>query len=67
MLCEQMGYRTGVDMPRLLEVVDLISDMLGRPRAVGALEWLRNAMLPRTGVTPMYGTAAMTQKGRDRA
>ena len=41
MLCEQMGLATGISMPRLLEVVDLISDMLGRPQGGRALEWLR--------------------------
>jgi hydroxymethylglutaryl-CoA lyase len=41
MLCEQMGLATGVSMPRLLEVVDLISEMLGRPQGGRALEWLR--------------------------
>jgi hydroxymethylglutaryl-CoA lyase len=42
MLCEQMGLATGISMPRLLEVVDLISDMLGRPQGGRALEWLRS-------------------------
>ncbi|EED32472.1 hydroxymethylglutaryl-CoA lyase [gamma proteobacterium NOR5-3] len=44
MLCEQLGYTTGVDMPALLNVVDLISDMLGRPQGGRAHYWLsRNA------------------------
>lgn len=44
MLCEQMGYDTGVAMPALLKVVDLISDMLGRPQGGRAHYWLsRNA------------------------
>lgn len=42
MLCEQMGLATGISMPRLLEVVDLISVMLGRPQGGRALEWLRS-------------------------
>jgi len=41
MLCEQMGLATGIDMARLLEVVDLISALLGRPQGGRALEWLR--------------------------
>lgn len=44
MLCEQMGYQTGVDMPALLGVVDLVSEMLGRPQGGRAHYWLsRNA------------------------
>lgn len=41
MLCEQMGFSTGIDMPALLEVVDLISDLLGRPQGGRAHGWLR--------------------------
>ncbi|MFK7830802.1 MAG: hydroxymethylglutaryl-CoA lyase [Congregibacter sp.] len=40
MLCEQMGYDTGVDMPALLAVVDLIGDMLGRSQGGRAHYWL---------------------------
>lgn len=44
MLCEQMGFSTGVDMPALLEVVTLIGDMLGTPQGGRAHYWLsRNA------------------------
>jgi hydroxymethylglutaryl-CoA lyase len=44
MLCEQMGFSTGVHMPALLTVVDRISDMLGRPQGGRAHYWLsRNA------------------------
>jgi hydroxymethylglutaryl-CoA lyase len=44
MLCEQMGFSTGVDMPALLAVVERISDMLGRPQGGRAHYWLsRNA------------------------
>ncbi|MFT4874289.1 hydroxymethylglutaryl-CoA lyase [Congregibacter sp.] len=44
MLCEQMGCATGVDMPALLNVVDLISEMLGQPQGGRAHYWLsRNA------------------------
>jgi len=44
MLCEQMGFSTGVNIPALLEVVALISDMLGSPQGGRAHYWLsRNA------------------------
>lgn len=44
MLCEQMGFSTGVSIPGLLEAVDLISDMLGAPQGGRAHYWLsRNA------------------------
>ncbi|WP_439106009.1 hydroxymethylglutaryl-CoA lyase [Congregibacter sp.] len=44
MLCEQMGCETGVDMQALLMVVDLVSEMLGRPQGGRAHYWLsRNA------------------------
>ncbi|GAB5415463.1 MAG: hydroxymethylglutaryl-CoA lyase [Congregibacter sp.] len=42
MMCEQMGFDTGIDMPRLLDVVAMISDMLGRPQGGRAHYWLRN-------------------------
>ena len=40
MLCEQMGFATGVDMPALLEAVDLISELLGSPQGGRAHYWL---------------------------
>jgi hydroxymethylglutaryl-CoA lyase len=44
MLCEQMGFSTGIDMPALLKVVTLIGDMLGAPQGGRAHYWLsRNA------------------------
>ncbi|MEM1403245.1 MAG: hydroxymethylglutaryl-CoA lyase [Pseudomonadota bacterium] len=44
MLCEQMGFETGIDMNALLSVVDLIGDMLGSPQGGRAHYWLsRNA------------------------
>ncbi len=44
MLCEQMGFATGVDMPALLSVVELISEMLGRPQGGRAHYWLSRRM-----------------------
>jgi hydroxymethylglutaryl-CoA lyase len=41
MLCEQMGFATGIDMPALLQAVDLIGEMLGRPQGGRAIDWLR--------------------------
>jgi hydroxymethylglutaryl-CoA lyase len=46
MLCEQMGFSTGIDLAALLGVVDLISDMLGRPQGGRAIEWLRRYAVP---------------------
>ncbi|WOJ96361.1 hydroxymethylglutaryl-CoA lyase [Congregibacter brevis] len=44
MLCEQMGCETGVAMPALLQAVELVSEMLGRPQGGRAHYWLsRNA------------------------
>lgn len=43
MLCEQMGFTTGIDMPALLDVVELIGDMLGTPQGGRAHYWLRNS------------------------
>jgi hydroxymethylglutaryl-CoA lyase len=44
MLCEQMGFSTGIDMPALLKVVEKISEMLGHPQGGRAHYWLsRNA------------------------
>ena len=44
MLCEQMGFSTGIDMAALLAVVELISEMLGQPQGGRAHYWLsRNA------------------------
>ncbi|MFK8042110.1 hydroxymethylglutaryl-CoA lyase [Congregibacter sp.] len=44
MLCEQMGCETDIEMPALLQAVDLVSEMLGRPQGGRAHYWLsRNA------------------------
>lgn len=44
MLCEQMGFSTGISMPALLATVQLISDMIGAPQGGRAYPWLtRNA------------------------
>lgn len=40
MLCEQLGFATGVAMPALLDAVALISDMLGQPQGGRAHYWL---------------------------
>jgi hydroxymethylglutaryl-CoA lyase len=38
----QIGFDTGIDMPALLDVVDLISEMLGQaPQGGRAQHWLR--------------------------
>ena len=44
MLCEQLGFGTGIDMAALLGVVDQISGMLGRAQGGRALEWLRRSV-----------------------
>ncbi len=44
MLCEQMGFDTGVDMSALLRSVDLVSELIGSPQGGRAHYWLsRNA------------------------
>lgn len=44
MLCEQMGFDTGVDMPALLRSVELVSELIGSPQGGRAHYWLsRNA------------------------
>ena len=40
MLCESIGYDTGLNMPKLLEAVALLSDMIGAPQGGRAHTWL---------------------------
>ena len=40
MLCESIGYETGLDMPNLLEAVALLSEMIGAPQGGRAHTWL---------------------------
>lgn len=40
MLCEQMGFATGVTMPALLESVELVSELMGAPQGGRAHYWL---------------------------
>ena len=40
MLCESTGYDTGLDMPKLLEAVSLLSEMIGAPQGGRAHTWL---------------------------
>ena len=40
MLCESIGYDTGLDMPKLLEAVALLSEMIGVPQGGRAHTWL---------------------------
>ena len=40
MLCESVGYDTGLDMPKLLEAVALLSEMIGAPQGGRAHTWL---------------------------
>ena len=40
MLCESMGYETGIAMPKLLEAVTLLSEMIGAPQGGRAHTWL---------------------------
>ena len=35
MLCESMGYHTGLSMPKLLQAVELLADMIGARREGG--------------------------------
>ena len=40
MLCESMGYSTGINMKKLLEAVSLLSDLTESPQGGRALPWL---------------------------
>ena len=40
MLCESIGFDTGFDMPKLLEAVALLSEMIGAPQGGRAHAWL---------------------------
>lgn len=40
LLCESMGFSTGVDMPRLLESVALLSEYMGAPQGGRSHYWL---------------------------
>ena len=40
MLCESMGYQTGIDMPKLLDAVALLGEMIGSPQGGRAHAWL---------------------------
>ena len=42
MLCEQMGFNTGVDMPALLDAVQLASELTGSTQGGRAHYWLSN-------------------------
>ena len=40
MLCESIGYDTGLDMPKLLEAIALLREMIGAPQGGRAHTWL---------------------------
>ena len=42
MLCEQMGFSTGVNMPALLDAVRLASELTGHTQGGRAHYWLSN-------------------------
>lgn len=42
MLCEQMGFETGVSMPALLDAVQLVSELTGHTQGGRAHYWLSN-------------------------
>ena len=42
MICEQMGFETGVDIPTLLTVVHMVSKLTGRNQGGRAIYWLSN-------------------------
>ncbi len=43
MLCEQMGFSTGVDMRALLRSVEVVSELIGSPQGGRAHYWLSNS------------------------
>ena len=40
LLCESMGYQTGIHMPKLLESVALLSELFGAPQGGRSHYWL---------------------------
>jgi hydroxymethylglutaryl-CoA lyase len=42
MMCEQMGFSTGVDMPALLQAIALVSEMTGVQQGGRAHYWISN-------------------------
>ena len=40
MLCESMGYQTGINMPKLLDAVSLLGELIGSPQGGRAHTWL---------------------------
>ena len=42
LLCHEMGLETGIDMPALLESVDLLSEFIGAPQGGRSHYWLKN-------------------------
>ena len=57
MMCEAMGYKTGIDMPALLLAINALGDMIGTPQGGRAHYWLSQQtwalnMLEDLPVTP---------------
>jgi hydroxymethylglutaryl-CoA lyase len=42
MMCEQMGFSTGIDMPKLLDAVALVAELTGNCKGGRAHYWLTN-------------------------
>ena len=42
LLCHEMGFETGIDMPALLESVDLLSEFIGAPQGGRSHYWLKD-------------------------
>lgn len=54
MLCEQMGFSTGVDMSALLASVELVSELIGEPQGGRAHYWLtRNVVQAHEAGNPV--------------
>lgn len=50
LLAEKSGLATGVDLPALIDAVDVAGRLLGRPLGGRAMPWLRRSHAQPTGV-----------------
>jgi hydroxymethylglutaryl-CoA lyase len=47
-LCAQTGYKTGIDLPGLIEAVDLAGSLVGYPVGGRSIPWLRKDLQRRS-------------------
>jgi hydroxymethylglutaryl-CoA lyase len=44
LLCRQSGYKTGIDLGRLMDAIQFAESLLGRPLGRGSAAWLRSGV-----------------------